>query len=132
MSPSPASATRGPTPWSTTNCHTGRNIASVAGVKPTGSSIAYASSKAALIHLTRCLAVAVAPTITVNCVAPGLIEGTRMAQRLPEPVTQRAREQAVLRRTSGLGDIAEQIVTFCRADSVTGQVLVIDGGAFFH
>jgi 3-oxoacyl-[acyl-carrier protein] reductase len=47
-------------------------------------------------------------------------------------VTARAREQAVLRRTSGLGDIAEQIVAFCRADSVTGQVVVIDGGAFFH
>ena len=108
------------------------NIASVAGLGPTGSSIAYASSKAALIHLTRCLAVALAPIITVNCVAPGLIEGTRMAKRLPKAVTARAREQAVLRRTSGLGDIAEQIVAFCRADSVTGQVLVIDGGAFFH
>ena len=108
------------------------NVASVAGLKADASSIAYAASKAALIHLTRCLAVAVAPTITVNCVAPGLIEGTRMAQRLPEAVTKRAREQAVLQRTSGLADIAEQIVTFCRADSVTGQVLVIDGGAFFH
>jgi len=108
------------------------NVASVAGLKPDGSSIAYASSKAALIHLTRCLAVALAPAITVNCVAPGLIEGTRMAQRLPEAVSERARQQAVLGRTSGLGDIAEQIVTFCRADSVTGQVLVLDGGAFFH
>src|SRR5690349_12161453 len=48
------------------------NIASVAGLAPTGSSLGYASSKAALIHLTRCLAVALAPEITVNCVAPGL------------------------------------------------------------
>jgi len=55
-----------------------------------------------------------------------------MAQRLPQPVTERARAQAVLRRTSSAADIAEQIVTFCRADSVTGQVVVIDGGAFFH
>jgi 3-oxoacyl-[acyl-carrier protein] reductase len=108
------------------------NVASVAGLKPDGSSIAYAASKAALIHLTRCLAVALAPSITVNCVAPGLIEGTRMARRLPAAVAERAREQAVLRRTSALGDIAEQVVTFCRADSATGQVLVIDGGAFFH
>jgi 3-oxoacyl-[acyl-carrier protein] reductase len=38
----------------------------------------------------------------------------------------------VLRRTSSAADIAEQIVTFCRADSVTGQVVVIDSGAFFH
>ena len=43
-----------------------------------------------------------------------------------------ARAQAVLHRTSSTADIAEQIVTFCRADSVTGQVVVIDGGAFFH
>src|SRR5215813_5342427 len=52
------------------------NIASLAGIAPGGSSIAYASSKAGLIHLTHCLAVALAPDVTVNCVAPGLVEGT--------------------------------------------------------
>jgi 3-oxoacyl-[acyl-carrier protein] reductase len=108
------------------------NIASIAGLRPSGSSIAYASSKAALIHLTRCLAVALAPTITVNCVAPGLIEGTRMAQRLPKAVVENARASVVLGRTSSIDDIAEQVVTFCRADSVTGQVLVVDGGMHFH
>lgn len=108
------------------------NIASVAGLRPGGSSIAYASSKAALVHLTRCLAVALAPDITVNCVAPGLIEGTRMAQRLPPAVVEGARQSVVLRRTSDMGDIARQVVTFCQADSVTGQVLVVDGGMHFH
>ena len=53
------------------------NIASVAGLGPSGSSIAYAVSKAGLIHLTRCMAVALAPHVLVNCVAPGLLEGTR-------------------------------------------------------
>ena len=108
------------------------NIASVAGVKPTGSSIAYASSKAALIHLTRCLAVALAPTITVNCVAPGLVEGTRMAARIPPEVVERARREAVLQRAADGEDIARQVVTFCRADSVTGQTVVIDAGLHFH
>jgi 3-oxoacyl-[acyl-carrier protein] reductase len=108
------------------------NIASVSGVKPTGSSIAYASSKAALIHLTRCLAVALAPTITVNCVAPGLVEGTRMALRIPPDVVDRVRREAVLERAADGSDIAHQVVTFCRADSVTGQTVVIDGGLFFH
>jgi 3-oxoacyl-[acyl-carrier protein] reductase len=108
------------------------NIASVAGLRPTGSSIAYGASKAALIHLTRGLAVALAPSITVNCVAPGLIEGTRMAQRLPQAVVDSARASVVLGRSSSMEDIAEQVVTFCRADSVTGQLLVIDGGAHFH
>ena len=49
------------------------NVSSVAGFQPTGSSIAYAVSKAGLNHLTRCLAVALAPDVLVNCVAPGLI-----------------------------------------------------------
>jgi 3-oxoacyl-[acyl-carrier protein] reductase len=104
------------------------NIASIAGLFPGGSSIAYASSKAGLVHLTHCLAVALAPDITVNCVAPGLVEGTRMAQRLPDNMANAARRQAVLGRTASAADIAEQVVTFCRADSVTGQVLVVDGG----
>lgn len=108
------------------------NIASVAGLSPGGSSIAYATSKAALIHLTRCLAVALAPEITVNCVAPGLVENTRMALRLPPAVAEGARQRAILKRASSAGDIADQTVMFCRADSITGQTLIIDGGIFFH
>jgi 3-oxoacyl-[acyl-carrier protein] reductase len=104
------------------------NIASVGGLRPSSSSIAYSASKAGLIHLTRCLAVALAPAITVNCVAPGLVEGTRIAARLPANVAASAREQAVLGRTASVDDIAAQVLTFCRAESVTGQVLVVDGG----
>jgi 3-oxoacyl-[acyl-carrier protein] reductase len=104
------------------------NIASLSGFVPGGSSIAYATSKAGLIHLTHCLAVALAPDVTVNGIAPGLVEGTRMAERVPEEVKRRIRGQVVLGRTASAQDIAEQVVTFCRADSVTGQVLVVDGG----
>ena len=108
------------------------NIASVAGLRAAGSSIAYAVSKAGLIHLTRCLAVALAPEVTVNCVAPGLMEGTRMAKRLPAEVVESTRRLAVLQRSTAIGDVAAQVVAFCRADSVTGQVLNIDAGVFFH
>src|SRR5215510_275309 len=104
------------------------NIASVAGLFPGGSSIAYAASKAGLVHLTRCLAVALAPDVTVNCIAPGLVEGTRMAQRIPEEIVEMARHQVVLRRVASIDDISAQAVMFCRAESITGQVLVIDGG----
>ena len=104
------------------------NIASVGGLYPASSSIAYSASKAGLIHLTRCLAVALAPDVTVNCLAPGLIEGTRLAQRIPEEVVQRTRSQVVLGRVASAQNIAAQVVTFCRAESITGQVLVIDGG----
>jgi 3-oxoacyl-[acyl-carrier protein] reductase len=103
-------------------------IASVGGLYPASSSLAYSASKAGLIPLTRCLAVALAPTVTVNCIAPGLVEGTRFAQRLPDEIVQLARRQVVLGRTASAQDIAAQVVTFCRAESITGQVLVIDGG----
>ena len=104
------------------------NIASLAGLAPGGSSIAYAVSKAALIHLTHCLAVALAPDVTVNCIAPGLVEGTRMAERVPEAMKQMARAQSVLGRTGSADDIAQIAVAYCRADSVTGQTVVVDGG----
>jgi 3-oxoacyl-[acyl-carrier protein] reductase len=55
-----------------------------------------------------------------------------MAQRLPPAVAQSARDLAVLRRTSSTEDIAAQVVVFCRADSVTGQTVVVDGGVQFH
>jgi len=108
------------------------NIASVAGLNPGGSSIAYATSKAGIIHLTRCLAVALAPQVSVNCVAPGLMEGTRMTSRLRPEVVEGARARAVLRRAASVEDVADQVVAFCKSDSVTGQVLNIDGGVFFH
>jgi 3-oxoacyl-[acyl-carrier protein] reductase len=66
--------------------------------------------------------------VTVNCIAPGLVEGTRMAERVPEEVKIRARMQTVLGKTGSTEDIAEQVLTFCRAETVTGQVLVVDGG----
>jgi NAD(P)-dependent dehydrogenase (short-subunit alcohol dehydrogenase family) len=108
------------------------NIASVAGLRPGGSSIAYATSKAGLIHLTRCLAVALGPEVSVNCVAPGLMDGTRMTSRLRPEAVQGALQHAVLRRAVTVDDVAAQVVTFCRSDSVTGQVLNIDAGVFFH
>src|SRR5262249_10077131 len=72
------------------------HTAAVGGLSPGSSSIAYSCSKAGLIPLTHCLAVALAPHVSVNCVAPGLVEGTRMALRLPDEVSAGARRQAVL------------------------------------
>ncbi len=108
------------------------NIASVAGLNPGGSSIGYATSKAGLIHLTRCLAVALAPEVTVNCVAPGLMEGTRMTSRLSAEIVEGALQRAVLRRAVSVEDVADQVVAFCHSDSVTGQVLNVDAGIVFH
>lgn len=113
---------------------TGRiiNISSVAGLDPGGSSIAYAVSKAALNHLTRCMAVALAPDILVNCVAPGLLEGTRMTDNLAPQFVAAARERALLKRAAFKEDVAEHVLGFARTDSTTGQTLVVDAGRVFH
>lgn len=108
------------------------NISSVAGLTPSGSSIAYAISKAGLIHLTRCMAVALAPEVLVNCVAPGLLEGTRATANLrPEQVTNSA-SSALLKKAADKDDCADMVVTMCRTETMTGQTIVIDAGRVFH
>jgi 3-oxoacyl-[acyl-carrier protein] reductase len=108
------------------------NIASIAGLMPSGSSIPYAVSKAGLIHLTRCMAVGLAPQVLVNCIAPGYLEGTRATSNLDPAFQEQAKNGALLKRAADKDDIADQVVALCRTDSITGQTLVIDAGRFFH
>lgn len=108
------------------------NISAFIGLSAEGSSIAHATAKAALIHLNRCLAVALAPDVAVNSVAPGLMEGTAMFNRIPSEATENTRQRAALKCHTSMEDVADQVITFCRAETVTGQVLVIDGGIVFH
>jgi 3-oxoacyl-[acyl-carrier protein] reductase len=68
------------------------------------------------------------PQVNVNCIAPGLVEGTRMANRLPDEVTEAARQQAVLGRVGSAADIASAAVMVCQADTITGKTIVVDGG----
>ena len=106
------------------------NISSGAGVAPRGSSIAYAVSKAGMIHLTKCMAVALAPAVTVNCVAPGFMEGTRATANRPTEYQATVADLTLLRHVVSKDDVAEQLVTFCRSDSMTGQTVVMDCGRF--
>lgn len=108
------------------------NISSVAGLGPTGSSIAYAVSKAGLNHLTKCMAVALAPQILVNCVAPGLLEGTRATANLRPEQIQNSASSSLLKRAADKDDCADMVVTMCRTETMTGQTIVIDSGRFFH
>ena len=108
------------------------NVSSRVGFVPSGSSIAYAVSKAGLIHLTRCMAVGLAPEILVNCVAPGYMEGTRATASLAPAFQERAKAESLLKRAANKDDIADQVLAFCRTNSITGQTLVIDCGLVFH
>ena len=108
------------------------NISSVAGLSPTGSSIAYAVSKAGLIHLTRCMAVALAPETLVNCVAPGLLEGTRATSNLRPEQIERASSASLLKKAADKDDCADMVVAMCRTETMTGQTVVIDSGRTFH
>ncbi len=104
------------------------NIASIGGLTPMGSSMAYSCSKAGLIHLTRCLSVAFGPDVTVNAICPGLVEGTRVAKNLTKDVEKKVRDLAILKRGTSAQDIAEQAVLLCKSETITGQAIAIDAG----
>jgi ketoreductase RED2 len=102
------------------------NISSLAGVRPTGSSIPYAVSKAALNHLTVLLANVTGPAVRVNAVAPGLVETPWTADwtDLHEAVTA----MSPMGRTAVPADVAEVVMALLDSTYVTGQVWVVDGG----
>jgi 3-oxoacyl-[acyl-carrier protein] reductase/pteridine reductase len=100
------------------------NISSLGGIRPWARHAHYCASKAGVIMLTRALAKAWAPQITVNSVAPGVIpfedideEGQRMIAATPA------------RRGGTPAEVADAVVYFLKAsDFVTGQLLAVDGG----
>ncbi len=102
------------------------NVTSIAGVRPTGSSVPYAASKAALNHMTVLLAKVVGPEVRVNAVAPGLID-TPWTEDW-EFVREVVRQVAPLKRSGQPDDVAEVVLALARAAYVTGQVVVVDGG----
>lgn len=102
------------------------NITSVAGVRPTGSSIPYAASKAAVNHLTVLLANVVGPEVRVNAVAPGLIR-TPWTEAWG-PLHEAMSDRAPLGRSGEPDEIAEVVADVAAARYLTGEVVVVDGG----
>jgi NAD(P)-dependent dehydrogenase (short-subunit alcohol dehydrogenase family) len=100
---------------------------SIAGLSAAGSSLPYSVSKAALIHLTKCLAVALAPDIRVNTVAPGLLM-TRWVAGFPEERLAAMSEAALLKKATDVADTAAAFVMLAKNESITGQVIVVDAG----
>lgn len=102
------------------------NVSSIAGLRPTGSSIPYAASKAALNHLTVLLAKVVGPEVRVNAVAPGLVD-TPWTKDWGE-IRDLVGALAPLKRSGRPSDVADVVVALARAPYVTGQIVAIDGG----
>jgi ketoreductase RED2 len=100
-------------------------ITSIAGLRPIGSSIAYAMSKAALNHLTLLLAKSCAP-VRVNAVAPGLVATPWTSQWEDQHASIAA--TAPLHRSATPDDCAEAVIGLIRSTYITGHVVVVDGG----
>jgi 3-oxoacyl-[acyl-carrier protein] reductase len=111
------------------------NISSGTALKGSASRIHYVTSKAGVLGFTRTLAREVGKDgIRVNCVLPG----STLSEENPAEDVVRMRsaavEERVLKRVQGPGDLVGAVVFFASADSdfITGQSLVVDGGAFMH
>ena len=109
------------------------NLGSVAGQRPFGSSIAYSASKAALMHLSRCLAKTLGPEIRINCVVPGQIVDTRWNEGRagydPEAAAKSGAQAVPLKRVGVSEDVAETVLFLAMgADFLTGVEINVDGG----
>ncbi|MBQ2782411.1 MAG: glucose 1-dehydrogenase [Oscillospiraceae bacterium] len=112
--------------------HTGCiiNVSSMWGLRGASCEVTYSCTKAALIAMSRSLALELAPTnIRVNCIAPGVIK-TDMLDALPAEVLPQLAEETPLRRLGTPEDIAH-LAVFLASDKssfITGQVITADGG----
>jgi 3-oxoacyl-[acyl-carrier protein] reductase len=105
------------------------NVASVSGLQPSPGLGAYAVSKSALIHLTRQLAVELAPAVRVNAVAPAVVR-TKFARALYEGREDEVSSRYPLGRLGVPDDVAGAVAFLASADAawITGQTIVLDGG----
>jgi len=108
------------------------NTASIVGLRPGPQPLPYAASKAAVVSLTKLLALNLAPDVRVNAVAPGWMEGDwmkRMLETRYDDLMARRAKSTPLRRCATSDDVAEVIVNLItRNHFVNGEVIVIDGG----
>jgi ketoreductase RED2 len=102
------------------------NVTSLAGLRPIGSSVPYAVSKAGLNHMTRLLARVLGPEVRVNAVAPGLVD-TPWTRDWTE-IREMVKKTTPMRSEAMPDDVAEACLFLARSTFVTGDVLAVDGG----
>jgi NAD(P)-dependent dehydrogenase (short-subunit alcohol dehydrogenase family) len=100
---------------------------SVAGVTTSGSSMAYSVTKAAGLHLMKCLAATQGPKIRVNAVLPGLLL-TEWGLKYPQDAQKMIKERAALKQETKLDDCADAYIAAAKNSSQTGQQLQVDSG----
>ncbi len=106
------------------------NLSSIGGLRGDAAIGVYNTTKAAIVHLTRILAIELGPQVRVNCIAPGLVK-TDFARALWEPGGDAVAAGLPLRRLGEPEDIAHA-ARFLAGDGaswITGHTLVVDGGA---
>jgi 3-oxoacyl-[acyl-carrier protein] reductase/pteridine reductase len=102
------------------------HMGSLGGLRPWPSHAHYCSSKAALHMLTKVMAKALAPEISVNCVAPGMID---LGEKSASAFMKRMAKQTPMQSNGDAGDVAEAVLFFATAPKfITGQILFVDGG----
>jgi len=109
--------------------HHGRivNIGSLGGIRPWATHAHYCASKAALHMLTQTSAKALAPEVSVNCVAPGMIDQGESATG--SETLERFAEKTPMQRNGTAPDVAQAVLCFATCpDFITGQILAVDGG----
>jgi 3-oxoacyl-[acyl-carrier protein] reductase len=108
------------------------NVASIAGLRAVGSSIPYSVAKAGLIQLTRSLALAFAPEVRVNAIAPGRIDTEGYGKLVGQAAIEQHDRDVIVRtplaRVAKPEDVAQTVLSFVTSDFVTGETLVVDGG----
>ncbi|MFB7511057.1 SDR family NAD(P)-dependent oxidoreductase [Streptomyces broussonetiae] len=111
------------------------NVGATTGIRPRRNGANYCASKAGLLHLTKCLALELAPRVRVNCLIPGNTETDELVERfnLNDPDARRAMlDEIPQRRIAAPEEMANALEFLVGPNSayMTGQKLVVDGGQF--
>ena len=101
------------------------NVADHMGLKPWVRYAHHSIAKAGLVHLTRIQAVALAPKVRVNAVAPGLVLAP---ESMSEAAVEREVESTLLRRPGTPEDLTRTVLFLVESPFITGQTIVVDGG----